>query len=100
MGEKKKTYNTFLYEAVGSHLGGIGAATVKVAVAATTAPDPGPWRTYGFSQLLTGGPRREAVRVGTHKAGTVVPGQRRKMVEIKGGCSISKQICGGNETPF
>jgi len=43
VGERKKTNNTLLHGVVGSHLDGIGAATVKVAVATPTAPDPSPW---------------------------------------------------------
>ena len=40
VGERKKTNSTLLHRAVGSHLDDIGAATVKVAVATTTAHDP------------------------------------------------------------
>ena len=43
VGERKKTNNTLLHGAVGSYLDGISAATVKIAVATTTAPDPGPF---------------------------------------------------------
>ena len=43
VGERKKTNNTLLHGAVGSHLDGICASTVKIAVATTTAPDPCPF---------------------------------------------------------
>ena len=42
MGERKKTNSVILHGTIRSHLDGIGAATVKVAVATATAPDTGP----------------------------------------------------------
>ena len=45
--------STLLHGAVESQLGGIAAATVKVAVATTTAPDPGP-SCRGVSFLFRG----------------------------------------------
>jgi len=42
VGERKKMNNALFRGGVGSHLEGIYAATAKVAVITTTAPDPGP----------------------------------------------------------